>query len=89
VAAAPSKRHQSRARQVEGLSRAVPIFPNLGSRVEAEDPTPLINVDRSAGAERDRADMDIGVIDMPAVLAFRVSAATELGHAPSKRRPNA
>jgi hypothetical protein len=31
-------------RQVEGLSRAVPIFPDLGSRVEAEDPGPLINV---------------------------------------------
>jgi hypothetical protein len=40
------------ARQVEGLSRAVPIFPDLGSRVEAEDPAPLINIDWSAGAAR-------------------------------------
>jgi hypothetical protein len=76
------------ARQVEGLSRAVPIFPDLGSWVEAEDPAPLIDVDWSARAERDRADMDIAVIDVPAIAAFGVSAAGELGHAPLKRDPS-
>jgi hypothetical protein len=74
------------ARQVEGLSRAIPILPDLGSRVEAEDPAPLINIDRSAGAERDRADMDIAVVDVPAFLAGVSRSATgELGHAALKR----
>jgi hypothetical protein len=68
------------ARQVEGLGRAVPVFPDLGPRVEAEDSAPLIDVDRSAGADRDRADMDVAVIEVPAVRALGIAAASEGGH---------
>jgi hypothetical protein len=34
----------------------------------------------NAGADRDRADVDVSVIDVPAVLAFGIAAAGELGH---------
>jgi hypothetical protein len=44
---------------------------------------------RLARAARDGADMDISEINVPAVLAFRVSAAGELGHPALKRgRPD-
>jgi hypothetical protein len=37
---------------------------------------------RDAGADRDRVDMDVAVIDLPAVLAFGMAAASEGGHTP-------
>ena len=37
---------------------------------------------RDADAARDRADADVAAIDVPAVLALAVSAASEFGHAP-------
>jgi hypothetical protein len=73
------------ARQVKRFGRAVAIFPRLGSRVEAEDPAPLIKIDRSAGADRDRADMDIAAIDVPAIVDFGIAAAGELGYPALKR----
>jgi hypothetical protein len=36
---------------------------------------------RNAGADRDRADLDVSVIDVPAVLALGIVAAGEFGHA--------
>jgi len=38
-----------------------------------------------ADAPRDRAGVNVAVVDVPAVWAFRVSAAGEGGHAASKR----
>jgi hypothetical protein len=40
---------------------------------------------RYAGAERDRAHVDVAAIDVPVVVAFGVAAAGECGHAPLKR----
>jgi hypothetical protein len=37
---------------------------------------------RDADADRYRADMHVAEIDVPAVLAFRVAATGEGGHAP-------
>jgi hypothetical protein len=37
---------------------------------------------RTADADRDRADVHVAVIDVPAALAFGVAAAGELGHRP-------
>jgi hypothetical protein len=49
---------------------------------ETAIPTPLVD---NAGADRDRAAMDVAVIDVPAVLAFGISAAGESGHVLLKR----
>jgi hypothetical protein len=37
---------------------------------------------RNAGANRDRADMDVAEKDMPAALALGIAAAGDGGHAP-------
>src|SRR5260370_41704464 len=37
---------------------------------------------RNAWGDRDRADVDVAVIDVPAVLAFWIAAAGELRHGP-------
>jgi hypothetical protein len=39
----------------------------------------LIDLDRTADAARDRADMDIAVIDVPAVLAFGYRRRVRMG----------
>jgi hypothetical protein len=71
---------------VEGFSGAVALLVGLGSRIEAAGPAPL--VDGDARLCRDGADMDIAVIDAPAVLAFGITAAGEGRHGPLKRRLN-
>jgi hypothetical protein len=38
---------------------------------------------RNAGKAGDRADAHVAVIDVPAVLAFGITAAGEDGHAPT------
>jgi hypothetical protein len=50
--------------------------------IEAAAPSPLVDVDGAAGASRDRADMDIAVIDVPAVRALGIAAAGKGGHKP-------
>jgi hypothetical protein len=50
------------------------------SGVEAATPFPLVDVNRAAGAARNRSDMHIAVIDVPAILAFGITAAGEGGH---------
>src|ERR1700733_11690709 len=51
------------------------------ARVETAAPFPLVDVDRTAGAPRDRADAGVAIKDAPAVLAFGVAAAGgEGGH---------
>jgi hypothetical protein len=67
---------------VEGGGRAVKIFAWRRARVEAADPAPRVLMMRDAGADSDRADADVSVIDVPAVLAFGIAAAGELGHGP-------
>jgi hypothetical protein len=42
-------------------------------------PFPLVDVDRAAGTPRDRTDLDVAIEDVPAVLAFGISAAGERG----------
>ena len=54
----------------------------IQARIEAALPFPLVDVVRAARAARDRADVDVAAIDVPAVLAFRISAAGEHGHDP-------
>jgi transposase len=54
----------------------------LTARVETANPSPRILVLRNAGADGDRADMDVSVIDVPAVLAFGIATAGEGGHGP-------
>lgn len=57
-----------------------------GSRVKPAIPTPRILVIWDAGADRDRADTHIAVIDVPAFLAgFRIAPAGEFGHPLYKR----
>jgi len=42
----------------------------MRQRIEAAVPAPLVDIDRDAGAGRDRPDADIAVIDVPAVGAI-------------------
>jgi hypothetical protein len=53
---------------LEGFGRAFDVPPVVRRWIKAALPSPLIDVDGSAGAERDRADMDIFVIDVPAIV---------------------
>jgi len=74
-----------RARLIEGRRGATRLLAGLGAGIEAAAPFPWIFVMRLAYAARDRADPDVTEIDVPAVLAFGVSAADEFGHCPLKR----
>src|SRR5260370_5658561 len=49
--------------------------------IEPANPTPRVFIVRNAGADGDRAGVDVAIIDVPAVLAFWVAAAGEGGHA--------
>jgi hypothetical protein len=60
--------------------RAVLVPAGFDARIEAATPLPLIDVDRAAGAARDRADMHVAVIDVPAAGAFGISAAGKGGY---------
>jgi hypothetical protein len=63
-------RHAFDARWVEAFSGADLNLSRPTSRIKAATPFPLVDIDRAAGAARDRADMDIAVIDVPAVGTF-------------------
>src|SRR5260370_35227198 len=52
----------------------------MAAGIEAARPTPRVFIVRNAGADGDRAGVDVAIIDVPAVLAFWVAAAGEGGH---------
>jgi hypothetical protein len=54
----------------------------MATWIEAAAPAPRIFVMGDADAEGDRAGVDVAIIDMPAFVAFGVSAAGESGHVP-------
>ena len=70
-------------RLVEGGRSAGRALARVRSRIEAAAPAPTRLIMRDAGADRNRADLHVSVIDVPAFLAsiFR-SAAGKGGHAP-------
>jgi hypothetical protein len=53
--------------------------------IEAAAPFPLVGVDRATRAARDGANFDVAAIDVPAVWAFGIGAASESEPAPFKR----
>jgi hypothetical protein len=57
---------------------AVPAM--VGRRVKAALLAPLIDVDRDTSTDRDRADADIAIVDVPTVGSLRRSTADEFGH---------
>jgi hypothetical protein len=64
------------------------MFARLRSRIEAAAPAPRRLVMRYTGSNRDRADLDVAVIDKPAFFAsVVVAAAGENRHALLKRGP--
>jgi hypothetical protein len=69
----------------EGFGRALDMQAMVRPRIETAVPTPLVDIDWDAGAERDRSHMHVTIVDVPAVVAFGISAAGESGHAPLKR----
>jgi hypothetical protein len=77
----PPSRLEVRAPLVEVSGRAVLAL----SWIHAGAPFPLVFIDRAAGAARDRADTDVGVIDAPAVFAIGIAAAGEGEHSLFKR----
>jgi len=81
----PPCRLEIGARLVERVGSAVGLLARLRARIEAAHPLPSFGGSGIADALCDGADMDIAEIDIPAVLAFRVAAAGELGHSALKR----
>jgi hypothetical protein len=83
--------HQPRAPEIstgllEGRGGVGLMFTRMRSRIETAAPFPLIGVMRIAAADRDRADMHIPVVDVPAFLSVVCgSAAGEFWHAALKR----
>jgi hypothetical protein len=71
------------ARLVEVGGRAVLALTPVRHRIEAAVPLPLIDMDGHAGADADRADMDVEIEDAPALLGgIWIAAAGEGGHGP-------
>jgi hypothetical protein len=62
------------------------MFSRVTAGVEAASPFPWVCIVRVAVAYRDRSDANIAVIDVPAILPFRIPAAGEGWHAPSNCR---
>jgi hypothetical protein len=70
---------------VEGRGGVATVLVRFGAGVEPAIPAPLVHINRDADTARDRSDMHVSVIDVPAIGAFRVSATGEGGHGPFKR----
>src|SRR6266849_8148174 len=72
-------------RLVERGSGAVLVFAWMRAWIKAAAPLPRILIMGAARADRDRSDVDIAVVNLPAFLAgIGRSAAGKLGHVPSK-----
>jgi hypothetical protein len=63
-------RPRNRRGLVKGFSGTGLVFTWSLPRIEAASPFPLVHVGRAARAARDRTDMDIAVIDVPALGAL-------------------
>jgi hypothetical protein len=74
------RRFESGPRLIEGC-RVAGAGPTVVQRIEAAVPSPLRNAERQARLNRDRADLNVTVENMPAVGAFGVRA----GMAPLNR----
>ena len=70
-------------------SCAAALFVRTGSRIEAALPLPGFLVAWLANTARDRANVNVAEIDVPAVLAFWILAAGEGGHGLLKRSRDA
>ena len=57
---------------VEGGGRAILLLARLRSRIETAMPLPRILIMGIAGADRDRAGVDIAVVDVPTLLGASV-----------------
>jgi hypothetical protein len=74
----PPCRFKRGSRFPEGRSGALA---GTAARVEAASPAPAICGGRVAGAQADRADMDIAIKDQPSLLAgVRIASAAQGGH---------
>jgi hypothetical protein len=56
----------------EGFGRALDLLAVVRRRIKATVPTPLVDVNRHASPDRDRSDMHIAIVDVPAFLAFGI-----------------
>ena len=62
------------------------MFARMRARVKTAAPFPRIGVVRIAGALGNRADMNIAVVNVPALSVVFGSVAGEFGHGPSLLR---
>jgi hypothetical protein len=68
-------------RLIKRRSGAVGVLAGMTARVEAATPFPRIFVMWDTGADRDRADTDIAIVDVPSLnVGFRIAATGEGGH---------
>jgi hypothetical protein len=72
---------------IEGGGCAAGAFPRMAPPAEPTSPAAWIFMMRNAGAERDRADADVTIKDVPAFVgSFQIAAAGEFGHGPIEAR---
>jgi hypothetical protein len=69
----------------EGFGRALDLLAAVRPRIKAAVLSPLVDINRYAGADRDRSHMHVAIVDVPAIEALGISAAGERGHALLKR----
>jgi hypothetical protein len=82
-----NRRHSICTRTFKRRRYAACLLTRFGSWIEATEPLPSVLVVRLAHTARDRADMHVPEIDVPAVGAFGISAAGGFGHALFEARP--
>jgi hypothetical protein len=75
-------RRSGSTRMIEVYRCTARILTRLHARVKAGVPPEMLDVDLAAGAARNRADLHIAVIDVPAVLALGIAAAGEMRPGP-------
>jgi hypothetical protein len=75
------RRFEVGAGLVAGGCSAVRTFPRVAAKIKTAIPAPRIFARRHAGADRDRADAHVTVIDVPAFFeGIERAAAAELRH---------
>jgi hypothetical protein len=58
------------------------VLARFDAGIKSTSPFPLVDVGRTTHAPRDGADVDIAVIDVPAVWPFGIAASGKAGHRP-------
>jgi hypothetical protein len=81
----PPRNLEMHARAIKRRRGAAALLAGVRARIEAAEPLSRVLVMRLAYAARDGADLNVTVVDVPAILAFGIAVAGEFGHGALKR----